>query len=159
MKRYVVLFLLLTIVTTGLIAAEPVKGVGVGLEMGVPLHVGASADYNFGPAYTGLSLGYNSSFFPSFWLRVEGGYNLPKPFVYEGSRADLYLSVGGAVDFLISKNWVMYGIGIPITWSYTLPKVPLKFYVKAGPEIFFGSVGGVFVQMMGSVGAKYVFEL
>jgi hypothetical protein len=156
MKRFVLVFLLVAIIVIGVSAAEPVKGIGVGLEMGAPPHIGASADYNFGPAYAGLSLGYNSGF---FWLRAEGGYNLPKPFVYEGLEADLYLSAGGAVDFLITKGWAMYGIGVPITWSYTLPKIPLKFYVKAGPELLFGKGMGVSLQMMGSVGAKYVFEI
>lgn len=162
MKRCVVVLgiLILAIVSVG--AAEPVKGIGVGLDLGLPLHVGAIGEYNFGPAYAGLDLGYDMMY-EAFWLRVEGGYNVAKPFVNANLGVDLYLSVGGAFDLFIGKedyysSGTSFGIGFPITWSYTLEKIPLKFYAKAGPELYFGG-GSVVPELAGSIGGMYVFEI
>ena len=49
------------------------------------------------------------------------------------------------------------GIGIPVTWSWHADKVPIKVFVKAGPEIFV--TGGGMVEFVGSAGAMYYFEI
>ncbi len=58
-------------------------------------------------------------------------------------------------DMMFSESGTTVGIGIPVTWSYTLEKVPMKFFVKAGPQLFFG--GGL--AFMGTIGGMYVFKL
>ncbi len=156
MKKFLLVFVLLIVITTSVFAAQPVKGVGVGLTTGLPFHIGPTAEYNFGPAYAGMSLGYG--YFSSFWLRFEGGYNFPKPFVHNDWGIDLYLSVGGYFDLQFTGGSTFFGIGIPVTWSYTLPKVPVKVYAKAGPEIYF-SGWGAGVGFIGSIGGMYIFEL
>lgn len=163
MKRSVLVLVVLILALSAVTAAQPVKGIGVGLDLGLPLHVGAVGEYNFGPAYVGTALGYDIMMFEAFWLRVEGGYNVPKPFVNSDLGIDLHLSVGGAFDVFIGEknpfsSGMHYGIAFPFTWSYTLEKVPLKFYAKVGPEIYFWG-GFVTAGLSGSIGGMYVFEI
>ena len=47
--------------------------------------------------------------------------------------------------------------GIPVTWSWYAGKIPLKVFVHAGPELYFG--GGVDLGFSGTLGAMYVFSL
>ena len=68
-------------------------------------------------------------------------------------RSDLFI---GKEDYYSSGT--SFGIGFPITWSYTLEKIPLKFYAKAGPELYFGG-GSVVPGLAGSIGGMYVFEI
>lgn len=154
MKKCVLVLVVLALATGAVFAAEPVKGIGVGLDLGLPLHVGAKGEYNFGPAYAGLSLGYQIAY-EAFWLRLEGGYNVPDPFLNAKLGVDLYLSVGGAIDVMIGSYGNFFGIGIPITWSYTLEKIPMKFFVKTGPEIYIPGGFG----LMSTIGGMYVFEI
>jgi hypothetical protein len=151
MKRFLCVLVLCIVATTAVFAAPPSKGIGVGISAGLPFHAAVTAEYNFGPAYTTLSLGYIGS----FWVRAEGGYNLPTPFINDDLGIDLFLSVGGTFDMMFSESGTTVGIGIPVTWSYTLEKVPMKFFVKAGPQLFFG--GGL--AFMGTIGGMYVFKL
>lgn len=155
MKRSLCVLVLLIAATTAVYAAPPNQGVGVGVITGIPLFIGVTSEYNFGPAYAGLSLGY----FDAFWLRLEGGYNLPSPFVNHDLGVDLSLSVGGAFDLMFSEYGTIMAIGIPFTWSYTLEKIPLKFFVKAGPQFLFSGGMGFFPSFAGSAGGMYVFQL
>ncbi|MDX9915071.1 MAG: hypothetical protein RBS49_04195 [Sphaerochaeta sp.] len=158
MKKCVVVLVLLVLVAGAAYSAEPITGVGTGITLGLPLHVGATAEYNFGPAYAGLSLGY-FGMADSFWMRLEGGYNVPGPFVSRDLGVDLYLSVGGYIDLMFSTFGTMVGIGIPVTWSYTLETIPLKFFVKAGPEFLFGGGMGFYPAFVGTAGGMYVFQI
>lgn len=154
------------IVTTSLFAAEPRKGVGVGLTTGIPFHIGPTVEYNFGPATASLALGYmrysllglgGANF---FHLRVGGDYNFSTPFIQNDWDLDLNLSVGGQLDLSFSKGFTIIGIGIPVTWSWYMESLPLKFYAKAGPVVEIGSALGttdVALGFFGSAGALYYF--
>lgn len=158
MKKCVVVLVLFVVASTAVYAAVPSKEIGVGVSVGLPLHAGATAEINLGSAYAGLSLGY-FSMADSFWVRAEGGYNLPTPFVNYDLGIDLYLSVGGTFDLMFSEYGTFFGIGIPVTWSYTLPTIPMKFFVKAGPQFLFGGGLGFSPSFVGTAGAMYVFAL
>jgi opacity protein-like surface antigen len=159
MKRFLLVFVILIVISTSVFAAKPIKGVGVGLNTGIPFQIGPTAEYNFGPAYAAISLGYLRYIGTNlFMLEFEGGYNFDKPFVNNDWGVDLYLSVGGNFNLFFTKGFTMFGVGVPVTWSYTLPKTPIKFYVKAEPKVIFGS-GFSDLMFIGSAGAKYVFEL
>ena len=69
---------------------------------------------------------------------------------------DLYLSVGGSLDFLMTKGFVGVGIGIPVTWAWYMDSLPLKFHVKAGPLVVIGG-GTAMLEFIGSAGALYYF--
>ncbi len=155
MKRRVCVVVLLIAATTAVYAAPPSQGIGVGISTGIPLFIAATAEYNFGPAYAALSLGY----FDAFWLRLEGGYNLRSPFTNHDLGVDLHLSVGGAFDMMFSEYGTVFAIGVPVTWSYTLESMPMKFFVKAGPQFLFGGGVGFFPTFAGSAGGMYVFTL
>lgn len=155
MKRCLCVLVLLIAATTAVFAAPPNEGLGVGVITGIPLFIGATSEYNFGPAYAGLSLGY----FDAFWLRLEGGYNVSTPFVNQELGVDLHLSVGGALDLMFSEYGTLFAIGIPVTWSYTMENIPLKFFVKAGPQFLFGGGMGFYPTFAGSAGGMYVFKI
>lgn len=158
MKR-IVLLLVLLIASAALFAGEPVKGIGAGVSTGIPFHVGAIGEYNFGPAYASVELGYSSG--PYFMFRAGGGYNFQKPFANSDLGMDLYLSIGGKFTGYIGSyngSVTAFGaFGIPVTWSWYADKIPLKVFVHAGPELYFG--GGVNLGFSGTAGVMYVFSL
>lgn len=164
MKRMCILLLLVLLIgPTTLFAGEPVTGIGAGLSGGLPFHIGAIGEYNFGPAYATLEMGYATG---SFMLRAGGGYNFPTPFVNKEWPLDIYLGVGGRLgvnlekydDFLGNSKLFAYGtFAIPVTWTWYADKIPLKVFVQAGPELYFG--GGVGVGFTGTAGAMWVFSL
>jgi hypothetical protein len=156
-RRILISLLILVIVTTSLFAAEPRKGVGFGLTTGIPFHIGPTVEYNFGPATASLALGYMRYFGGNFFhIKVGGDYNFPTPFVQNDWDLDLYLSVGGSLDFLMTKGFVGVGIGIPVTWAWYMDSLPLKFHVKAGPLVVIGG-GTAMLEFIGSAGALYYF--
>jgi hypothetical protein len=129
-------------------AAQPREGIKVGLMTGLNFHIGAMGEYNFGPASASAVLGYG---FNAFMLRLGGDYNFDTPFVNSDWGLDLYLSVGGHLDIFISGGAAI-ALGIPVTWSWYMDDVPLKIFVKAGPEL--GLTGGG-IAFIGSAGALY----
>jgi hypothetical protein len=162
-KKILISLLILIIVTTSLFAAEPRKGVGVGLTTGIPFHIGPTVEYNFGPATASLALGYmgqgaGANF---FHLRLGGDYNFSTPFIQNDWDLDLYLSVGGQLDLGFTKGATLIGIGIPVTWAWYMESLPLKFYAKAGPVVEIFNITGwgssVGLGFFGSAGALYYF--
>ena len=85
-------------------------------------------------------------------LRLGGDYNFDKPFVNNDWGMDLYLSVGGHVDMFIGGFWNVIAIGVPVTWSWYMDDMPLKIFVKAGPELYLSGGG---IGFLGSIGALY----
>lgn len=153
MKKMVVVTLLFLIVGSALVFAAPIKtGLGVGPVIGFPFHIGVTGEYNFGPAYASLDLGYETG---AFMLRAGGGYNFPTPFVNSEWPLDLYLSVGGRVGLAFNKWYTGVSIDLPVTWTWYLDNLPLKIFVSAAPSINipFG------VWFVGSAGAMWVFDL
>ncbi|NLZ76776.1 MAG: hypothetical protein GX911_02275 [Spirochaetales bacterium] len=159
MKR-IVLLLVLLIASVALFAGEPVKGIGVGVSTGLPFHAGAMGEYNFGPAYASVELAYASG--PYFLFRVGGGYNFPEPFVNDAWGMDLRLSVGGRFSGYIGSfggSVVASGaFSIPVTWSWYADGIPLKVFVQAGPDLYFGG-GAMQLDFSGTAGVMYVFSL
>lgn len=152
MKKVLLLVVLILLVSaTAVYAAEPREGIRAGLITGLPFHIGVSGEYNFGQATASVSLGYASAFL----IRIGGDYNFDKPFVNDAWGMALYLSVGGHLDLLIGSGWNTVALGIPVTWSYYLDDLPMKIFVKAGPEIYFGLGGGL--DFLGTIGALYQF--
>ena len=150
-KILLVAVLLLLISSAALFAAEPREGIKAGLVTGLPFHIGAIGEYDFGVASASVALGYG---YGSFLLRMGGDYHFDKPFVNSDWGIDLYLSVGGHLDIFIFSGGAEVALGIPVTWSWYMDDLPLKFFVKAGPEIFF-NFGGL--DFLGSAGAMYQF--
>ena len=148
-KVLFVIVVILVVSSTAVFAAQPREGIGVGLTTGLPFHIGAMGEYNFGVASANAAIGYGSN---AFMIRLGGDYNFPEPFVNSDWGLDLYLSVGGYFDVLIGPL-AFFGLGIPVTWSWYMDDLPLKVFVKAGPELFFG--WGSTLQFMGSIGALY----
>ena len=149
MKRTLLLLFVLLLGLTAIFAGEPVTGIGAGAFGGLPFHIGAIGEYNFGPAYASLEMGYYLMGFSAFMLRAEGGYNFPTPFINNDWGMDLYLSIGGSLGGYIGPNPYAFfpgdskvraegALGIPVTWSWYADKIPLKVFVKAGPEFHFG---------------------
>jgi len=166
MKKILLIVALLIISTTVIFAAQPTKGVGVGLNTGFPIHVGPQVEYNFGPATAYLSLGYLSRFLDFFYLSVGGDYNFKTPFTNNNWNTDLYLSVGGQFDIAFTKNATGFLIGAPVTWSWYAEKLPIKVFAKAGPAVVISTTnfGGfktsnTTFELLGSIGALYYFEL
>lgn len=150
MKKVLLVTVLLLVIGAGAVsAAQPREGIKVGMTLGLPFHVAAMGEYNFGVASASAAIGYGSS---SFMLRLGGDYNFDTPFVNSDWGLDLYLSVGGHLDMYISGLWNVIAIGVPVTWSWYMDDMPLKIFVKAGPEIFFGGGG---LGFLGSAGALY----
>ena len=158
MKRTLLLLFVLLLGLTAIFAGEPVTGIGAGAFGGLPFHIGAIGEYNFGPAYASLEMGYAIG--DSFLIRAGGGYNFPKPFVNKDWGMDLYLSVGGKAGIYLGKDdytnklTVAGTLSIPVTWTWYAEKIPLKVFVQAGPELSFGYFG-----FSGTAGAMYVFSL
>ncbi|WP_422478102.1 hypothetical protein [Pleomorphochaeta sp. DL1XJH-081] len=147
----VVVLLLLSSVAA--FAAQPREGIGVGGITGLPFHIGAAAEYNFGAASANASLGYLRYGTNYFQIKLGGDYNFPDPFVQSAWDMDLYLSVGG--QFAIDIGPVaVFSLGIPVTWSFFMENMPLKVFVKAGPELYFG--WGTSLGFSGSAGAYYL---
>lgn len=165
MKRTLLLLFVLLLGLTAIFAGEPVTGIGAGLTLGIPFGVHAAGEYNFGPAYAGLEIGYQGEFGVDYFsIRAEGGYNFPKPFVNKDWGMDLYLSVGGKAGIYLGKDdytnklAVAGTLSIPVTWTWYADNLPLKVFVKAGPEIYFTKVMNPLL-FSGSAGAMYVFSL
>jgi len=157
MKKVLFLIVVILLVSsTVAFAAQPREGIRAGLVTGLPFHIGAMGEYNFGPASVNLSLGYLSYFgFADFFnLRIGGDYNFPTPFVQSDWGLDLYLSVGGHFDLFFGGGSVGFALGFPVTWAWYVDDLPLKVFVKAGPEI---DVTGGPLTFFGSAGALYQF--
>lgn len=162
MKRTLLLLLVFLLGLTAIFAGEPVTGIGAGAFGGLPFHIGAIGEYNFGPAYATLELGYSTG--NMFLIKGGGGYNFPKPFVHNDWGLDLYLSIGGKISgymgsYKFGNTTEFYGfasIGIPVTWTWYADKIPLKVFVQAGPELYIGGGG---IDFTGTAGAMYVFSL
>ena len=151
-KVLFVMIIVLVISSTAVFAAQPREGVKVGLVTGLPFHIGATGEYNFGVASASAALGYSQG---AFLIRLGGDYNFETPFVQSDWGLDLYLSVGGHFDIFVSL-FSAFGLGIPVTWSWYMDDMPLKIFVKAGPEFIFGP-GAADIEFFGSAGAMYQF--
>lgn len=152
MKKVLLVTVLLLVIGAGAVsAAQPREGIKVGMTLGLPFHIGAMGEYNFGVASASAALGLDTGFVNSFWMRFGGDYNFETPFVNSDWGLDLYLSVGGHLDILINSWATGVALGIPVTWSWYMDDIPLKIFVKAGPEIYFS--GGI--GFNGSAGALY----
>jgi hypothetical protein len=170
MKKVLLIVALLIISTTVIFAAQPTKGVGVGLTTGFPIHVGPQVEYNFGPATAYLALGYQSHGGNYFFLRVGGDYNFQSPFINNNWKTDIYLSVGGQFDMAFTKGGNDIMIGVPVTWSWHTEKVPIKVFAKAGPSVIISTVKYTWLGttttdtsaglgFVGSIGALYYFDI
>lgn len=159
MKRFAVLLLLLLLIgTMSMFAAPSRSGLGVGLSTGLPFHIGPAVEYDFGPAYAALELGYMSLVGTDFFmLKMGGGYNFPTPFIQNDWSVDLYLSVGGNFGLYFMKGFTLFSMDIPVTWTWYMDDIPMKFYVQAGPLLTFS--GGFNALFTGSIGAMYQFDL
>lgn len=154
MKRVCVIVMLLLLVSaTAVSAAEPREGGSAGLVTGLPFHIGATGEYNFGVASASLAFGYSDFFAKQMLIRLGGDYNFPEPFVNDAWDVDLYLSVGGQLDLLLFGGSNVFGIGVPVTLSYYFSDPPLKLYAKAAPEMYIS--GGVYIGFIGSLGVLY----
>ena len=150
MKKVLLVAVLLMVIGVGAIsAAQPREGIRVGLMTGLDFHIAAMGEYNFGVASASAAIGYGGR---SFMLRLGGDYNFDKPFVNNDWGMDLYLSVGGHVDMFIGGFWNVIAIGVPVTWSWYMDDMPLKIFVKAGPELYLSGGG---IGFLGSIGALY----
>ncbi|MGI6433002.1 MAG: hypothetical protein ACOXZ4_03965 [Sphaerochaetaceae bacterium] len=153
MKKLTVILLLLVLIgTSAVFAGKARDGIGAGLVTGIPFHIGATGEYNFGSAYAAADVGYGSN---SFLLRLGGGYNFPTPFIQSDWGLDLYLSVGGNLGLYFSKFATLVSVGIPVTWTWYMDDYPVKIFVKAGPEIIVNWGGAL--GFTGSAGAYYLF--
>ena len=76
-----------------------------------------------------LGLG-GANFSISAWEETTISQHLYSKMIWD---LDLNLSVGGQLDLSFSKGFTIIGIGIPVTWSWYMESLPLKFYAKAGP--------------------------
>ena len=149
-KVLFVLVILLMMGSTLLFAAEPREGISAGVVTGLPFQIGVVGEYNFGPASAHVSMGYAGSFL----IRMGGDYHFPTPFVHSDWDIDLYLSVGGHLDIFVGGG-AFIALGIPVTWSWYPDSLPMKVFVKAGPELYLTGWGGV--DFIGSIGAMYQF--
>lgn len=154
MKKILCLVVVILLISTAaLFAAQPREGIGVGGVTGLPFHIGAAAEYNFGVASAHAALGYQRYGWNFFLLQIGGDYNFPDPFINPAWDMELYLSVGGQLNlYLGSTNLI--GLAFPVTWSFFLEDMPLKIFAKAGPEIMFG--WGTSLNFTGSAGAYYL---
>ena len=154
MKKSLCVILLLVVITSVVFAAQPREKLGVGAVVGLPFHIGAAAEYNFGAASAHAALGlYGPAAGATFFLiRAGGDYHFPDPFVHNDWNMELYLSVGGQLDINIgATNRV--NMSFPVTWSFFMEDLPVKIFAKAGPEITFGGTG---IGFTGSAGAYYL---
>ena len=155
MKKVLFLIVVILLVSsTVAFAAQPREGIRAGLVTGLPFHIGAMGEYNFGPASAHAALGFMDAGLGAFFIRLGGDYNFPTPFIQSDWNLDLYLSVGGQIDILLGSFWNAFLLGIPVTWSWYMDDIPLKIFVKAGPAI--GLTGGG-IDFIGSAGALYQF--
>ncbi len=151
-KVLFVMIIVLVISSTAVFAAQPREGIRAGLITGLPFQIGVTGEYDFGVASASAALGYSQG---AFLIRLGGDYNFETPFVQSDWGLDLYLSVGGHFDIYIT-TLSFFGLGIPVTWSWYMDDMPLKIFVKAGPEIYFGGWASG-LGFLGSAGAMYYF--
>lgn len=156
MKKVLCLVVVILLVSTAtLFAAQPREGIGVGGVTGLPFHIGAAAEYNFGVASAHAVLGFKSwgSGWNFFHMSLGGNYNFPDPFIQPAWDMELYLSVGGQLNINLNRLANDISLGIPVTWAFFLEDIPLKIFAKAGPEISFSGGG---IGFTGSAGAYYL---
>jgi len=138
--------------STFVFAAQPRDGFGVGGAIGLPFHIGAAAEYNFGPASANALIGYTAYGWNYFTIRLGGDYHLPYSFKNSDLGMELFLSVGGHLGINITSGSSLVTLGLPVTWSWFVEDIPLKVFAKAGPEFYFS--GGI--GFTGTAGAYYL---
>jgi len=157
-KVLIVLVVILFIATISLSGAEMREGIGVGAAVGAPFTFVIVADYNFGIASAGVSLGFINPIagFGAFEIGLEGNYNLPFTLAPENRNFVLYPSVGGKLDLQFGTGTTVVSIGGVIGLNYLLESLPVRIFAKAIPH--FQIATGLFrLDMRGEVGALYSF--